>query len=108
MKRNVTNSGFSTGLISTALRASRTGKMGRRACTAATAAAIEPLELRTLLSAFPVKTVADSGAGSLRQAIINANAHPGADNIVLALGGGSHTINLASALPDLSTAMDIK
>ncbi len=48
---------------------------------------IERMEGRVLLSsiAYEVTNTNDSGAGSLRQAILNANAHPGADNIVFAI-----------------------
>ncbi|MEQ9407846.1 MAG: hypothetical protein RIK87_08960 [Fuerstiella sp.] len=44
---------------------------------------VETLESRTLLSGttFRVTSLADSGAGSLRQAIIDANQNPGDDNI---------------------------
>jgi len=58
-----------------------------------------------------VTTTADSGAGSLREAILSANAHPGLDTItfnILARGGtydyttGTWTIYLASALPALT------
>src|SRR5262249_38093969 len=43
----------------------------------------EVLERRSLLSTYFVDNTADSGAGSLRQAIINANSDPspGTDNI---------------------------
>lgn len=44
----------------------------------------------------------DSGPGSLRQAILDANANSGADDIAFLIpGGGVHTINLASALPTI-------
>jgi len=49
---------------------------------------------------FTVTTVADSGAGSLRQAITDANAAGGADTIEFNIvGSGVHTIVPASALP---------
>lgn len=56
---------------------------------------------------FTVTSLADSGPGSLRQSILDANspAYPYADTITLALTG---TINLASALPDLSTNINIQ
>jgi hypothetical protein len=42
----------------------------------------------------------DSGANSLRQAILNANANGGLDTITFNIAGtGVHTINLSSALP---------
>jgi polyvinyl alcohol dehydrogenase (cytochrome) len=42
---------------------------------------LETLEDRTLLSTFTVMNLNDSGPGSLRQAIMDANANPGADSI---------------------------
>src|SRR5262249_25848813 len=39
------------------------------------------LEDRTLPSTFLVSNLADSGPGSLRQAVLDANAHPGANTI---------------------------
>lgn len=61
-----------------------------------------------LLDAFSVTTTADSGVGSLRQAIANANALAGADTISFAaLGTGTHTISLSSALPDITDSVVI-
>lgn len=57
-------------------------------------------------SPFTVTNTNDAGAGSLRQAILDANAQAGADAITLA-AGVTGTINLASALPDLSTDITI-
>src|SRR6476659_6891141 len=37
---------------------------------------LESLESRDLLATFTVTSVADSGPGTLRQAILDANAHP--------------------------------
>ena len=52
---------------------------------------------------FTVTTDADSGAGSLRQAILDANAAAGADTIVFAIpGSGVHTIAPTSGLPTVS------
>ena len=46
---------------------------------------------------FTVTNTNDAGAGSLRQAILDANASAGADDIVFAIPGpGVHTIVLAS------------
>src|SRR4051812_37537859 len=42
---------------------------------------LEALEDRTVPSTFTVQNLADSGPGSLRQAILAANANPGADVI---------------------------
>lgn len=48
---------------------------------------------------FSVTNVADSGTGSLRQAILDANATAGADTIDMT--GISGTISLVTALPDV-------
>lgn len=42
---------------------------------------IEPVEPRVLLATFAVRNTADSGVGTLRQAMLDANASPGADLI---------------------------
>lgn len=42
---------------------------------------LEPLEDRNLLATFHVTTTLDSGSGTLRQAILSANARPGPDRI---------------------------
>lgn len=52
---------------------------------------------------FLVTTTADSGAGSLRQAILDANASPGADKIHFNISGvGPHVIQrlLVSSVRD--------
>ncbi len=52
---------------------------------------------------FTVTNTNDSGPGSLRQAILDANASPGADTIAFNIPGqGVHTISLLSALPALT------
>src|SRR5205814_1077771 len=53
-------------------------------------------------STFTVTTNADSGAGSLREAINAANSVPGTDTIAFALPGPSLQITLASALPAIT------
>jgi len=57
-----------------------------------------------------VTNTADSGAGSLREAIINANANPGNNSIHFAIGSGCgpHVITLASGLPLVSSNLSIK
>lgn len=60
----------------------------------------ESLEQRVLLTTYAVSSLADSGAGSLRQAILDANAGTGAATISFA--GLSGTINLQSELPALN------
>ncbi|HWI29915.1 MAG TPA: right-handed parallel beta-helix repeat-containing protein [Microbacterium sp.] len=54
---------------------------------------------------FTVTNTGDSGPGSLRQAILDAQATPGAHTITFNIPGpGPHTITPASALPILGTA----
>src|SRR5262249_12427409 len=64
---------------------------------------VEALEHRQLLSTFTVLNTLDAGAGSLRQAILDANANPGADQIAFAIApGGAQTIRPTSALPAIT------
>jgi hypothetical protein len=66
------------------------------AATLSLTAAAVPLSAAT----FTVTTTADSGAGSLRQAILDAEAAPGADTIQFNIPGpGVHTIFLTTWLP---------
>ncbi|HEV8606245.1 MAG TPA: hypothetical protein VGQ99_12805 [Tepidisphaeraceae bacterium] len=61
---------------------------------------IEAFESRILLADFTVISTADSDAGTLRQAILDANAAAGADTILFNISGtGIKTIALTSALP---------
>ncbi len=69
---------------------------------------IEVLEQRIAPATFTVTSVADAGAGSLRQAILDANALAGTDTIAFAIPGpGPHVIEPLSALPVISTTMVI-
>jgi titin len=63
---------------------------------------LEALEDRTAPATFTVTSTADSGAGSLRQAILDANADPFVDTIAFSIGGGVQTIRPASQLPLLT------
>ena len=70
----------------------------------------ERLEPRVLLSTFAVTTEADSGPGSLRQAILAANAFAGLDIIRFAIPGAAgavHTIRPLSALPTITDALEV-
>ena len=51
---------------------------------------------------FVVDNTNDSGPGSLRQAILDANANAGSDVINFNIGSGLKTITLAAKLPDIS------
>ena len=57
---------------------------------------------------FTVTTTADSGAGSLRQAILDANGNPGADVVAFDIpGAGVQTISPASPLPEITDPVTI-
>src|SRR5687767_958172 len=63
----------------------------------------EALEARALLAVFTVTTTADAGPGSLRQAILDANANAGSDEVRFRINGvGVRTIRPLSALPELT------
>ncbi len=66
-------------------------------------------------SFYVVKTTADAGQGSLRQALLNANAlagdanaFPGAHTVRFFLGDAPSTIKLASPLPAITGAVTIE
>ena len=56
---------------------------------------------------FLVTSTADSGLGSLRQAMTDANAQTGADTIQFAIGSGTKSITPLSALPTITDAVTI-
>jgi len=57
---------------------------------------------------FVVSSVADSGVGTLRQAILDANGSAGTDTITFAIAGsGLHTISPATNLPNITEAVII-
>src|SRR5215475_12169077 len=57
-----------------------------------------------LANTYTVTTTADSGAGSLRQAILDANANAGLDTITFNIpGSGVQTIAIAGALPQFTS-----
>lgn len=59
-------------------------------------------------STFIVSNTNTTGAGSFRQAIVDANALAGPDIINFNIGGGgAQTINLTTALPDITEAVTI-
>ena len=59
-------------------------------------------------ASFTVTNTNDSGAGSLRQAIIDANANAGTDTIDFNIPGvGPHTIQPTSTLPTITDPVAI-
>lgn len=74
--------------------------------------ALEIMEDRTLPSTFLVTNTLDSNAGSLRQAIIDANGSPNLDSQPDIInfdipGSGTHSIALTSPLPAVTDAVSI-
>jgi Bacterial Ig-like domain (group 3) len=68
----------------------------------------ESLEGRLLLSTFTVLNADDSGTGSLRQAILDANGATGMNTIAFNIPGtGVHTIAPLSALPTVTAPVII-
>lgn len=64
--------------------------------------------ISTVAATFSVTNTNDSGAGSLRQAILNANSSAGADLINFSISGaGTHTITPLSPLPVVTGAVTI-
>jgi len=83
--------------------APRTARLAIAALVLAAAAAL-PARADT----YTVTTTADSGAGSLRQAITDANGHAGADTIAFDISAsGVQIIAPASALPKITGAVTI-
>ncbi|SEE58064.1 autotransporter-associated beta strand repeat-containing protein [Rhizobiales bacterium GAS188] len=67
-------------------------------------AALVAMALPASAATFTVTTNADSGFGSLRQAILGSNAAGGSNTITFAVGG---TITLASELPVITSGVTI-
>ena len=76
---------------------------------AARSAALLLLAATSLYGAtFTVTTTSDTGAGSLRQAILDSNATPGADTINFNIpGAGVHTIVLTTWLPNTTDPVTV-
>src|SRR5947209_19967955 len=73
-----------------------------------TALTVERLEARCVPATFTVTSLADSGTGSLRQAITDANMTPGDDVIRFQGAGTIGAIDLLSPLPALSTNINLQ
>ncbi|MBX3724905.1 MAG: hypothetical protein KF823_03205 [Xanthomonadales bacterium] len=72
-------------------------------CPAVLLLALVALGQGASAATFTVTSTADAGPGSLRQALLDANATPAPDTVVFALAGpGPHTIALATPLPALT------
>ncbi len=68
----------------------------------------EQLQWQGVLATYTVTNTNDTGAGSLRQAILDANGNAGADLINFNIAGaGVQTIALAAALPQISGQVNL-
>ncbi|WP_197526772.1 beta strand repeat-containing protein, partial [Botrimarina colliarenosi] len=67
----------------------------------------EPLEDRRMLATFGVINLADSGGGSLREAISQANSSPGQDTILFLGAATSGTIALTSGELEITDSLTI-
>ncbi len=76
-------------------------KMGHQPRINRRAAAFEGLETRRLLATFAVLNTNDDGTGSLRAAIVAANANLGSDTIEFSIANADKKIALQSALPTI-------
>src|SRR5690348_7283657 len=63
---------------------------------------LEELESKTLLTTLTVTSTADSGAGTLRQAILTANSLSGTTTIDFSIGTGLATIQPTTPLPTIT------
>src|SRR5262245_36887913 len=68
---------------------------------------LDVLEDRTLPSTFTVLNLADSGPDSLREAVLAANANPGADVIEFAPAARDGTITLTNGELNITDALTI-
>jgi uncharacterized repeat protein (TIGR01451 family) len=69
---------------------------------------LEPLEERQLLATFTVANVNDSGPGSLRQALVDANSALGDDDIEFQIPGpGVQRVLLLTPLPTITDTVTI-
>jgi hypothetical protein len=76
-------------------------------CYSGPVLAIERFDSPWPTNIFTVTNTNDSGPGSLRQAILDANAAPGRDTINFNIGSGAQTIKLSSSLPPITDAVII-
>lgn len=80
----------------------------RRASGRRTRFHMEQLEDRVLLTNFVVTNTNDAGAGSLREAIDNANLNAGPDGVFFSQALIGQTIQLASSLPTITDEITIR
>ena len=67
-----------------------------------------PVSLGLRAATYTVTSTGDAGAGTLRQAMTDANTNPGADIIQFNIGGGgAQTITITSSLPTIASELQI-
>jgi hypothetical protein len=100
---------FTLGAADVSLLALRLGSEARDSLVTLSSSQPQPLLISPLApQTFVVTNTNDNGVGSLRQAILDANANSGADTINFNIAGsGVQTISLASALPTITEAVTI-
>src|SRR5262245_17445478 len=91
--------------LSSWLRSARSTRLNKRAM--AVRLGLESLEDRSVPSTFTVVNFADSGTGSLRQAVLDANANPGADLIRFGPGARDGIIVLTSGQLSITDHLQI-
>lgn len=80
----------------------------QRAVLVAALLAFFAMHVAAQAAPFTVTNTGDSGSGSLRQAILDANANAGSDTINFNIpGGGIKTITPAGALPEITEGVTI-
>ncbi|MCC6742849.1 MAG: IPT/TIG domain-containing protein [Acidobacteria bacterium] len=62
---------------------------------------------RRVGQAFTITNDGDFGPGTLRQAILDSNATPGADTLTFGIGSGSKTIRVSVPLPEITDAVTV-
>ena len=87
-------------------RSIRSRHVLHHAVRASAAVRIESLEERRLLT-ITVTSTGDDGPGTLREAITQANSHGGDDIAFNIADSGMHKIELASALPEITSPVTI-
>lgn len=88
-------------------RSSRRGRSALRVALAAVACLLAPRASSVRAATFTVVSTNDGGPGSLRQAVIDANASPGPDTIQFSIQSGPQTISPASPLPTIDRPLTI-
>src|SRR5690606_14746899 len=99
---NPSLSAFAPGIVKASREVSPMFPVRIRAGALAIALAAGPAPSQA--ATFVVTNTGDAGAGSLRQAILDANANPGLDQIHFNIpGAGPHTILVSSDLPGVTS-----